>query len=165
VIEIKQRIIAGTSSPQKGDCFKCCIASILELPYESVPHFVQGEWVPSSGPTDYTSAANDWLKVNGWPLRLESVRYFKQEFLDGHLKQDPEDLTNVYERLPHPKEYRFGQWWIGGVISENYPGCLHAIVMRERDVVFDPSTLPRRTPYEFVGGYYFVPTEPWRCRS
>lgn len=29
--------------PDIGDCLKCCVASILELPYETVPHFVKGD--------------------------------------------------------------------------------------------------------------------------
>lgn len=34
---IYQRII----SPTKGDCFKCCICSLLELDYEDVPNFIE----------------------------------------------------------------------------------------------------------------------------
>jgi hypothetical protein len=33
-----------------GDCFPCCIASILELPRESVPHVYEGDgWTDTSG--------------------------------------------------------------------------------------------------------------------
>jgi hypothetical protein len=33
--QIKQRII----NSKNGDCLKCCVASIFELPYEEVPNF------------------------------------------------------------------------------------------------------------------------------
>lgn len=35
--KVYQRII----DPKKGDCFKCCIASLLELDYDEVPNFVE----------------------------------------------------------------------------------------------------------------------------
>jgi hypothetical protein len=39
-VEQRQLYVPGEST---GDCWKCCIASILELPYEDVPHFVEQE--------------------------------------------------------------------------------------------------------------------------
>lgn len=81
MIPVQQRIIgSGTSSKPPGDCVKCCVASILELPYEAVPHFVAYEWlvvpratdgVASGQPeqVDYFTALNDWLRETGWALR------------------------------------------------------------------------------------------------
>lgn len=39
MIPIDQREVDA----EVGDCFKCCVASILELPYEAVPHFVKAD--------------------------------------------------------------------------------------------------------------------------
>lgn len=48
-----------------GDCFPCCIASILELPRDEVPHIYEGE-----GWTDETGAIGmkrlqEWLAPRG----------------------------------------------------------------------------------------------------
>lgn len=54
-----------------GDCFRCCVASILELPAECVPHFMEkGE---ASGPTWY-SDLNRWLfkYIGGYYLEIQS---------------------------------------------------------------------------------------------
>ena len=47
MIRIQQRISGpgGGDESIRGDCFKTCVASILELPYEQVPHFVAHEWL------------------------------------------------------------------------------------------------------------------------
>ena len=37
---VEQRLFAGVKARIPGDCFKACIASILELQYEEVPHFL-----------------------------------------------------------------------------------------------------------------------------
>lgn len=56
-------------------------------------------------------------------------------------------------------------WWIATVLSENFEGATHAVVMRGTfsggdenwmRVAHDPSPHPRRTPYVFVGRYSFV---------
>lgn len=43
MIEITQTILHDPDKSQKGNCFAACVASILELPLEKVPHFVEHE--------------------------------------------------------------------------------------------------------------------------
>lgn len=52
--KVYQRII----DPNKGDCFKCCIASLLELDYDEVPNFVEQE--------DWFGDAIDFCKEHGY---------------------------------------------------------------------------------------------------
>ena len=42
-----KKVYQRIHDPRRGDCFKCCIASILELEYDDVPNFIEmGEkWV------------------------------------------------------------------------------------------------------------------------
>jgi hypothetical protein len=47
----------------KGDCWRACIASILELDIDSVPNFV-GEMNPLVGPTHYDTC-KEWLRSRG----------------------------------------------------------------------------------------------------
>jgi hypothetical protein len=44
----------------KGDCFRACVASILELPLEEVPNFT--EW------SDMYKAAEEWFSTKGFKL-------------------------------------------------------------------------------------------------
>ncbi len=51
-----------------GDCWKCCIASVMELPYEDVPHFVKAQvWYG----IDHFHGCWDWLAPRG--LCIESI--------------------------------------------------------------------------------------------
>lgn len=65
-----------TVDPAKGifgDCFRACIASILELPLDDVPHFVQIGLTPhpddpqplAEGNSDWWYYLRDWLRPRG----------------------------------------------------------------------------------------------------
>lgn len=43
MIPVRQRIKHDPANGRWGDCHRACIASILELPYEDVPHFCDGD--------------------------------------------------------------------------------------------------------------------------
>lgn len=71
MIPLTQTII----DDNRGDCFRTCVASILELPLDQVPNFVES--------SDMNKACYDWLKERG----LGCVRmYFS----------DHEDMKHVY---------------------------------------------------------------------
>lgn len=53
----------------KGDCFRACIASLLELPIEEIPNFVESE--------DMTGSAKKWLKERG--LTVMPMSFFNPE--------------------------------------------------------------------------------------
>lgn len=36
-----KKIYQRIDDPRHGDCYKCCIAAILDLEYEDVPHFIE----------------------------------------------------------------------------------------------------------------------------
>jgi hypothetical protein len=173
MIPVVQRIVAsGGDGKLPGDCVKCCVASVLELPYEAVPHVVAGEWLVApraadgvvAGPperVDWFSALNDWLRTEGWALRAEQRTYYKTPLPRGPVK----DTFDWYEPYPAPRCWSSGQgYWIATVISENFERSTHAVVMLDGEVVHDPSTAPRRTPYQFVGEIHFHATDPAMCR-
>ncbi len=174
MIPVVQRICASGAAEGRppGDCVKCCVASILELSYEDVPHFVAGEWLVApravngmvAGPperVDWFTALNDWLRAAGWALRATRVEYHKEPLPRGPV----ESIFDWYEAYDAPRIWSPGQgWWIASVISENFARSTHAVVMLDGAVAHDPSMLPRRTPYQFVGETIFVATDPARCR-
>lgn len=174
MIGIPQRICASgtpanpTDTP--GDCFKCCVASILELPYEDVPHFVNREVTTTDldgtvHALDWLTGVNLWLQRRGYPLHLKhstnnlngsEIRALRAE----RGLQPGEHLRHAdsYHQRSYP-DWNVG-WWIASVLSENFEDGLHAIVMHDDEVAFDPSPFPRRTPYVFIGGKIFVCTRP-----
>ena len=48
-----------------GDCFRCCIATLLDLPVNEVPHFAEKDWGKTK---DYTWFADltAWLATRGF---------------------------------------------------------------------------------------------------
>lgn len=49
-----------------GDCFRCCIASILELPAVDVPHFYDGEGFADDTGRIGRDRLRAWLKPMGY---------------------------------------------------------------------------------------------------
>lgn len=168
---VPQRIVAsGGDGVLPGDCVKCCVASILELPYEDVPHFVAREVRDADGkPLEWDQGINHWLRERGYPLHYMVWRHHKTA---GEVFAERERLglqpgqsmpaTLMYQTSTFPD--RIDGYWIASVISENFEDSTHAIVMHDREVVFDPSTKQRRTPYAFIGWGVFVATEPSRYK-
>ena len=191
MIPVPQRIVARGAAPVPGDCFKCCVASLLELPYEAVPHFVAHEWLvqplhfddctPSkcaeycfvaAGEKPYRgdqhSALRNWLQVTGWPIGVSAKAYLRDMAELGRLYPDADDWTkglNSFAPVPSPHaNHARSPWWIASVVSDIFEGAAHAIVMRYDQVVFDPSPHPRKTPYAFIGEMWFTVADPARCR-
>ncbi len=171
MVPVHQRIVAsGGDERLPGDCVKCCIASIFELAYEDVPHFVAREVKDATGKALWWfEGVNYWLRERGYPLRLHhwtnnltAAEVFKRREDLGLEPGQSMPALDMYRVSPHPD--RHDGWWIASVISENFEQSTHAIVMCDGEVAFDPSTKPRRTPYQFIGGSIFVATDPARCR-
>lgn len=173
MIPVMQRIVAsGWDGDVPGDCVKCCIASILERAYEDVPHFVAGEVKHEDGTRmDWHGGLRHWMKTQGFGCVPEHRTYFKEsDCLQAWRKERDaagiRDTTGrdslwMYDAKDQPPWHQ--GYWVASVISENFPGATHAIVMRGSDVVLDPSSKPRRTPYKFVGEMVFVVPDPSKC--
>lgn len=168
MIPVVQRIAAsgGVNGRPPGDCVKCCVASILEMAYEDVPHFVAGEWlVTVAGSPErvcWISALDNWLCVTGWALRVSRTNYHRPWPQDGSIASE----FDLYDPLDRPRIVTPGMgYWIATVISENFERGTHAVVMLDGDVVHDPAIQQRRTPYQFVGEMHFIATDPARCRQ
>ncbi len=65
MIKIEQNIIHNPDKGDIGNCLQPCIASILELPIEDVPHFAERRQ------SDWFDRMNDWLRDRGyWVLHI-----------------------------------------------------------------------------------------------
>ena len=57
---------------QVGDCWRCCIAAVLQVPAEKVPHFLQEAKVQREDPDMLTQK---WLNDRGY-LLIEANRVY-----------------------------------------------------------------------------------------
>ena len=101
-----------------GDCHRACVASILELPLESVPHFMEGG--------DTMEEFEFERRVRDWAHSID-VPYFNFAFTDILL-----DDVLEYMRKANPGVY----YILGG----NSPsGVGHSVVALDNKIVHCPS--------------------------
>jgi hypothetical protein len=110
VIEVEQTIMG--SEPGGGNCVAACIASIFDVPLETVT-------VPLGG---------SYQAVCDWTRRHYPGLYPVHVVWD---RSDWDELVNVEPPT------RFRSYWIASVESPR-TGGLHAIVMHGKDVAWDP---------------------------
>jgi len=130
VKRIQQRMLGTKEDGNPGDCFKCCIASVLEREYEEVPHFVQIE-----GQTGYyhLDLANGWLRKQGYHLEL-----WMHQFLRG----DDQLLIGAdgkWISVGDLSGFVLPGYWLATVESKRLPGEWHVVVMYRDHMVWDPS--------------------------
>lgn len=118
MIPVFQRII----DVGKGDCFKCCLASIFEQEYDNIPNFIEFK------KSYMDETASQWLSTFGYKI----------------LRLDLRDQNSIYQI-----EWMLasGIYCILSVDSQKYPGGAHAVVgqfIRNKneyslEVVHDPN--------------------------
>src|SRR5438270_13938396 len=111
---IEQREPYDAEQGLTGDCWKCCLASILELPYEAVPHFVQ---LQEDGEIEsYWNASLAFLRERG--LTLTRFGLWGKE--NPYLLHGSKRIRYFFSAPGH---------WIASVHSPRYDGE-HVVVMR-----------------------------------
>lgn len=113
---VKQRNRHDPANGVYGDCHRACVASILELPYEEVPHF-------SDGPDDGRFAERERDFFARWGLVPITVAY------NGHATLDQIMLT-LKVQCP-------GVYALLGGSSRN--GTNHSVVVLDGEITHDPS--------------------------
>jgi hypothetical protein len=146
---VAQLIMAGKDQSPRGDCFKACIASVLERPLEEVPHFVDLE---SELGYYHVDLANAWLRKQGYPFELLYHNY-------NHGWDQP--IQYYVRRKSQWRKHGFERpgYWLMSVKSKNFKGSDHVVVARGDAIVWDPSPnfgKPEydRRPYVFDGWAY-----------
>jgi len=110
-------------NPEKGiigDCFRCCIASLLDLPAEDVPHFCDYDWEDKS-PRWFVNL-NRWLAPRG-------VSYIELPVAD-------DGPDSVVKWLSSAAPFGFDVHHILGGTSPR--GFDHAVVARNGVISHDP---------------------------
>jgi hypothetical protein len=114
----------------KGNCFQACLASIFEIPIEEVP-----DW-NRNGETRWLDLYDKWLAERGLAMTLVGVG------------------GNPYRE--YPKDYYV--YWIGGFESLRFKG-LHAVVMKNYQIEWDPHPLREMGVGELVDCTFFLPLD------
>lgn len=139
MIPVEQRLQFDEGTGERGDCLKCCMASLLELDYDDVPHFASmGEmwWI------EWTN----WLAGRGWML-------YNAWF--SVADDDPTRLTG----------YTQG-YWLASVTSrrtrKDGSSISHMILMHDGEVAWDPHPLRDQGHLGFTEGQILAPLDPAR---
>lgn len=136
MIEVEQTI----TLPPHGNCMQACLASIFELELEDAPT------IGGIGAGEYWRIIDEWLEARGWWV--------------AHGDIEGAETPSVWWR----------GYWIAAVLSpgrhewpeEFRDGGLHAIVMRDDAIAWDPSPKRERGHDGYVHGNPLMPLDPAR---
>lgn len=87
-----KKVFQRIDDPKRGDCFKCCICSILELDYDAVPNFIE---FPDD--TWFTEAVK-FFKQHGYELTIDGLENPNVHFLENPTENCFKDLICNPER-------------------------------------------------------------------
>lgn len=148
MIPVEQRELTDIERDIVGDCWKACIASILEVPLEAVPHFFQRE--------------QDGETQSGWNETLHFLRDYKLTLTTfglwgndaPYLKFGNAEIRYHFSAPGH---------WIASVrsprviVKSGMYGS-HAVVMRASEIVWDPHPQREMGHLGFEQGYLLTRT-------
>lgn len=162
MIPVEQREM-WSAEGNRGDCMKCCFASVLELEYDDVPHFAAME--------DWYGESRRWLADRGWTLHGFSIagRDETLPILKPRITVDGYWLAGVVSRRVqnpcggcNPEDPGF---MVDGLLCSYCRGWgkrlgSHMVVMKGAELVWDPH--PRRDLGHagFMSGSFFRPIDP-----
>lgn len=103
-----------------GDCWRCCIAAILQMPADQVPHFMQIAKIAKRGSAD--ADTNRWLMQRGYCLAQVGPDW--KSFTVVRWGGDPEPMLPIIE--------------CGPTVRSKKPEEQHAVVKLNGKLVYDP---------------------------
>lgn len=116
-----------------GDCWRTCIACLLDLHPSEVPHFTDGSWNDSAATTAKTRA---WLRSRG--LGFVELAY------SGDLEAV---MASLAANAP-------GAYYLLGGNSRT--GCGHSVIACGSEIVWDPSQTDAGIVGPMDDGYYWA---------
>lgn len=105
---VDQALVHDPDNGQHGDCMRACIASLLDLPLLSVPHFAQDA---ADGKADFWPAVADFCRQHGYSHMIVKGQFIWAE-------------DEIYHMISGP--------------SPRMVGVHHAVVGLNGQIHFDP---------------------------
>lgn len=130
---IDQRIFPDAAAGIRGDCFRACLASIMELMSDEVPHFVQ------AGNAKWWSDLQAWLAERG--LCAMSIKVTPDELQFGW----PNEATFCILNGPSPRGKGMKHSVVGMIEPWNFK------------IVFDPHPSRAGLAGPIEDAYLFLP--------
>lgn len=154
-----KKVYQRIQDPQHGDCYKCTIASILNLEYEDVPHFIEfGE--------DWFTEAQKFFRQHGYNLTDNylynpNACYLENPTFNVYDDQKPPFKATMLSIKP---EYGIDGLFMASVYSPKYTtpnehpmNHLHSVLCDINfNIVFDPNPEYEKVinyPYSKIIGY------------
>jgi hypothetical protein len=153
VIPVEQRQLF-VPDESTGDCWKCCIASVLELPYEDVPHFAEME--EAGTVQSYWNTTQEFLRPRGFLLAHFGLWGDERPYLTwgGQKPAVAPDGRDIHYAFSVPGH------WIAGVVSprtdENGENIGHVVVMNGSEITWDPHPHRDEGHLGFTDAYLLV---------
>lgn len=114
---------------QIGDCWRCCVAALLGLPADQVPHFVAGESL------NHEAETQRWLKARGYIMISAEPRFQIYAYYDDGID------VPIMACGPTPRSKKMGQH--------------HAVLMDKHDkVLYDPH--PSEAGLTFIARQFMI---------
>ena len=101
--------------PEKGDCLRACVATLLQLPIADVPNFIElqgSKWFMGGKNSVYSFLERNGYEYLGWQPPLKAI-----ELSEG--------VNGLY---------------IASVDSANFPGKRHSVIFKGKELFHDPTT-------------------------
>lgn len=139
MMEQKQLFLHLPEQGQIGDCFRTCVACVLDRPQVEVPHGFGKFWIDKD--TTVTplvhAQLNEWLLAQGYQCRFIEIP------LETTREQLGTYLTHYYKDM-HV------------VVGCNSRNGGHSVVMRNDDYMYDPSIDESGCIGPMDDGYYWL---------
>lgn len=131
---------------QRGNCLTAVVASLLELPIEAVPNFVQDHVDHAESEDDDDGDWNWWTRLH----RFVAEQGYQMCYLSPVDKPDWTGSPENWFPVPEPGEY----YTVSGK-SPRDPRIHHIVIHRDGEMVWDPH--PDRTGITSVeDGYHWT---------
>lgn len=131
---------------QRGNCLTAVVASLLELPIEDVPNFVQDH-------VDHDADNND--EWNWWTRLHKFIGERGQRMHYLRNVEDPSPIPADTATFPDPEP---GEFYTVSGISPRDPRIFHIVIYRDGEMAHDPH--PDRTGLAVVKDEYHWTLRP-----
>ena len=131
MIYVDMSILHNPDKGEYGDCFRACIASLLEMNIQNVPHFLDGE-----NPYKWYEELSEWLGNMG-------LAYFEYPISE----QGIDKWKELFKSIGVPVYHEI----CGASPRGNFN---HSVIGCNGQVIFDPH--PSRSGLETISSYGFI---------